>query len=495
MTEYPILSSIIFLPLLGALAIFLFVKPCENNKSESNNVRNVSLFTTLMTFLLSMVLYINFDSTTAQFQFVEKHEWLKGYGISYYLGVDGISLFFILLTTFLMPICILCSWNSINKQIREYMICFLLLETFVVGVFASLDFTLFYFFFEGSLIPMYLLIGIWGGENRVYAAFKFFLYTLIGSVLLLLALLYVYQQFGTTDIPVLMKKVPTLSEDIQLILWLAFFASFAVKVPMWPFHTWLPDAHVQAPTAGSVILAGILLKLGGYGFLRFSLPMLPDASIYFADFMFTLSVIAVVYTSLVALMQEDMKKLIAYSSIAHMGFVTIGIFTLNVQGVEGSIFQMLSHGLVSAALFLCVGVVYDRIHTKEIARYGGLTNRMPKYSLFFLLFTMASIGLPMTSGFVGELLVLIGIFKVNVVFATLACTGVVLGAAYMLWLFKRVMFGEIIHDDLKEILDLTKIEYFIFAVIAFFVILFGVFPNIILDKLHVSVENLLSGVI
>ncbi len=492
MENYPILSAITFLPLLGALAIFLFVRPCENNNRESENVRRVALFTTVATFILSLYLLVNFDSTTAAFQFEEQKEWIAGYGISYHMGIDGISLFFILLTTFLMPICVLCSWKAIQKQVREYMICFLLLETFVVGVFASLDFVVFYFFFEGSLIPMYLLIGIWGGENRVYAAIKFFLYTLIGSVLLLLALLYVYQVFGTTDIPILMEKVPTLSPEIQNLLWLCFFASFAVKVPMWPFHTWLPDAHVQAPTAGSVILAGILLKLGGYGFIRFCLPMLPDASVYFADFMFFLSICAVVITSLIALVQKDMKKLIAYSSIAHMGFVTIGIFALNAQGVEGSIFQMLSHGLVSAALFLCVGVVYDRMHTKEIARYSGLTNNMPKYSMFFLLFTMASIGLPMTSGFVGEVLVLIGIFKENHLVAALACTGVILGAAYMLWLFKRMMFGEMIHDDLKEIMDLDKREYFIFAVLGFLVILFGIFPNLILDLLHTSVEHLLK---
>ncbi len=493
MIDFPILSVVTFLPLVGALFILLFVRsePGETAVSDQN-ARNAALFVTIVTFLLSLLLLFNFDSTTAAFQYQENHEWIKGYGIRYRLGIDGISLFFVLLTTFLMPICILASWESIQEQVREYMIAFLALETLVVGVFVSLDFTLFYFFFEGSLIPMFLIIGIWGAENRVYASFKFFLYTLLGSVLLLLALLYIYFSFDTTDIPTLMKMVSTLPVDVQIWLWLAFFASFAVKVPMWPVHTWLPDAHVQAPTAGSVILAGVLLKLGAYGFLRFSLPMLPDASEFFTPLIYGLSVVAVVYTSLVALMQTDMKKLIAYSSIAHMGFVTIGIFTFNQQGIEGAIFQMLSHGLVSAALFLCVGVLYDRIHTKEIARYGGLVERMPLFALYFMLFTMASIGLPATSGFIGEFLVLTGAFRDNTLVAALATSGVVLGAGYMLWLYKRVVFGKLEHDELKEILDLNKREIWIFIPIALLVLLFGIYPDIILEPMHESVVHLME---
>lgn len=492
---YPILSAVIFLPLVGAAIIFALMRSSQGNEAVAKNVRNVALFITIATFILSLFLWIGFDNSTSDFQFVEKHDWIPGYGISYHLGIDGISLFLILLTTFLMPFCILASWDSIKTQVREYMIAFLLLETLVNGSFAALDFMQFYFFFEGSLIPMFLIIGIWGGENRIYAAFKFFLYTLVGSVLLLLALLYIYFHAGTTDIPTLMDKVPEFTKSVQILLWLAFFASFAVKVPMWPFHTWLPDAHVQAPTAGSVILAGVLLKLGAYGFLRFSLPMLPAASEYFADFVFYLSLVAVVYTSLVALMQTDMKKLIAYSSVAHMGFVTIGIFTFKQQGIEGAYFQMISHGLVSAALFLCVGVLYDRIHTKEIARYGGLVERMPKFALMFMVFTMASIGLPATSGFVGEFTILVGAFKVDTIVAAIACTGVVLGAAYMLWLYKRVVFGELKNKELKNIKDLDRREVIIFVPIALLVILFGIYPNLILDALHPSVLNLMSQVL
>ena len=497
MSDFPILSAITFLPLLGAAFIFIFIRR-STSKSDREvveaNARNVSLWVTLATFLLSLVLLVNFDTTTANFQFQENIDWIKGYGIGYHLGIDGISLFFILLTTFLMPICILASWKSIKVQVKEYMIAFLLLETLVIGTFSALDFVLFYFFFEGSLIPMFLIIGIWGGENKVYAAFKFFLYTLLGSVLLLLALLYIYYQVGSTDIPLLMEKVPEFSKQIQMWLWLAFFASFAVKVPMWPVHTWLPDAHVQAPTAGSVILAGVLLKLGAYGYLRFSLPMLPDASVYFAPLIYGLSVVAVTYTSVVALMQTDMKKLIAYSSIAHMGFVTIGIFTFNQQGIEGAIFQMLSHGFVSAALFLCVGVLYDRAHTKEISKYGGLVHRMPQFALMFMLFTMASIGLPSTSGFVGEFMVLVGAFKDNILVAALASTGVVLGAAYMLWLYKRVVFGNMSNEDLKKISDLDGREFFYLLVIGAVVIVLGVMPNLVLEYLHPSVENLMSQV-
>ncbi|MGB1540258.1 MAG: NADH-quinone oxidoreductase subunit M, partial [Rickettsiales bacterium] len=401
---------------------------------------------------------MRFKNNDASFQMVERYEWFDGLNIDYHVGVDGISLFMILLTTFLMPICILASWNAIQTRVREFMMAFLLLESLVIGVFCALDMVLFYLFFEGMLIPMYLIIGVWGGGNRVYAAYKFFLYTLAGSVLFLLAMLYLYFTFGTTDIPTMMTKAPTLSLDVQKWLWLAMLASFAVKVPMWPVHTWLPDAHVQAPTSGSVILAGILLKMGADGFLRFSLPMLPDASMAFAPLIFGLSIVAIIYTSLVALMQEDMKKLIAYSSVAHMGFVTVGIFTFNQQGIEGGIIQMISHGLVSGALFLCVGVVYDRMHTREIAHYGGLVNRMPGYAAFFMFFTMASVGLPGTSGFVGEFLILVGAFKASTWVAVLTATGVVLGATYALWLYRRVVFGEITREELKKILDISPRE-------------------------------------
>lgn len=496
MLDFSLLSFIIFLPLVGALFIFLFVRSDNQKGTETGacNARDVALWVTIATFILSLVLWYNFDPKTAEFQFQEFYPWMEGYNIGYHLGVDGISLFFVLLTTFLMPFCILAGWNSITSQVREYMISFLVLESLVIGVFCALDFVLFYFFFEASLIPMFLIIGIWGGDRRIYAAFKFFLYTLLGSVLLLLAMLYMYYQTGTTDIPTLMEKVSRFTLQEQKWLWLALFASFAVKVPMWPVHTWLPDAHVQAPTAGSMMLAGVLLKLGAYGFLRFSLPMLPDASIYFTPLMYGLSLIAVVYTSLVALMQTDMKKLIAYSSIAHMGFVTIGIFTLNPQGIEGAIFQMLSHGLVSAALFLCVGVLYDRVHTKEIARYGGLAERMPVFAFVFMFFTMASIGLPSTSGFVGEFLVLLGAFRDSTWVAFIAATGVILGAAYMLWLYRRVVFGELEHKDLKDILDLNRREVFIFISIAVFVLWFGIYPIFILEPLHASVDHLIQQV-
>lgn len=489
---FPFLTITIFLPLVGALFILILIRGDE--ETTSNNARNAALWTSIATFLISLILLVNFDKSTAQFQFVEKHEWIKGYNISYHLGVDGISLFFILLSTFLTPICILASWKSITERVREYMVSFLLLETLMVGVFTALDFTLFYLFFEAVLIPMFLIIGVWGAESRVYAAFKFFLYTLAGSVLLLIALLYIYFTTDTTNILLLMNLVPKFDFNVQYWLWLAMLASFAVKVPMWPVHTWLPDAHVQAPTAGSVILAGVLLKLGAYGFIRFSLPMLPEASAYFAPYIFGFSVVAVVYTSLVALMQEDMKKLIAYSSVAHMGFVTIGIFTFNIQGIEGALFQMLSHGLVSAALFLCVGVLYDRMHTKKIDDYGGVVEPMPRFAFIFLLFTMASIGLPGTSGFVGEILVLVGIFKVNTFVTFLAATGVVLGAAYMLWLVARVVFGPLSRDKIKKLKDLDRREVFMFLPVALLVVLFGVYPNLILDVMHVSVENLVEQI-
>ena len=397
MITFPILSLITFLPLLGAFLI-MFMRGEE--KDVAANAKSIALFTSLMTFAISIYMYMAFDKTSADFQFVEKHAWLPGFNMAYKMGVDGISVFFILLSTLLTPICILASWESIGTRVREYMMAFLVLETMMLGMFLSLDLVLFYVFFEGVLLPMFVIIGVWGGKRRVYAAFKFFLYTLLGSVLMLVAILALYRQVGTTDIPAL--SLVTLSPDMQKWIWLAFMASFAVKVPMWPVHTWLPDAHVEAPTAGSVILAGVLLKMGGYGFLRLSLPMLPEASAYFTPLIFSLSVIAVIYTSLVALAQEDMKKLIAYSSVAHMGFVTLGIFTVNTQGVQGAMFQMLSHGVVSAALFLCVGVVYDRLHTREIARYGGLVQNMPRYATIFMIFMMASVGLPGTSGFVGE---------------------------------------------------------------------------------------------
>lgn len=486
-----LLSLLIFLPLIGAAIIFLFVKEGEEGAA---NARNAALWTTGVTFLASLLLLIRFDASSADFQFVEQMQWFDGHGIGYHLGVDGISLFMIMLTTFLMPICILCSWRSVTSRVREYMMAFLLLETFVIGVFCALDLMLFYLFFEGMLIPMYLVIGIWGGKNRIYAAYKFFLYTLAGSLLLLVAMLYLYLTFGTTDIVRLTELAPSLPLEIQQYLWLAMLASFAVKVPMWPVHTWLPDAHVQAPTAGSVILAGVLLKMGAYGFLRFSLPMLPEASVHYADLIFVLSCIAVVYTSLVALVQTDMKKLIAYSSIAHMGFVTLGIFTFNAQGIEGAIVQMISHGLISGALFLCVGVVYDRLHTREINRYGGLAENMPRYAAFFMLFTMASVGLPGTSGFVGEILVLMGLFQASQWAALFAATGLILGAAYMLWLYRRVCFGALSKADLKKLPDLSLREIIIFVPLIVLTIAMGVYPKPVLDVLHPSVDKLRAQV-
>ena len=487
MSDWPLLTLVTFLPLVGAGFIFLFAQ--GGGEAADRNAKGVALMTTVLTFLISLVIWANFENGTADFQFVERHAWLGG-NIDYSMGVDGISMLFVVLTAFLMPICILASWRSITMRVREYMIAFLMLECMMIGVFCALDFVLFYLFFEGGLIPMFLIIGVWGGPRRVYSSFKFFLYTLLGSVLLLLALIYMYFEAGTTDIPSLMAHGFT--AEAQTWLWLAFFASFAVKMPMWPVHTWLPDAHVEAPTAGSVILAGVLLKMGGYGFLRFSLPMLPLASDFFVPLVFTLSVVAVIYTSLVALMQEDMKKLIAYSSVAHMGFVTIGIFTFNTQGIEGGIFQMLSHGIVSAALFLCVGVIYDRIHSREIARYGGLVNRMPVYAFTFMIFMLASVGLPGTAGFVGEILVLIGVYQVNTWVAALAALGVILGAAYMLWLYRRTVFGELEKDDLKQILDMNSREIAFFAPLIVLAIVMGVYPGPFLDVMHVSVDNLIQ---
>ena len=469
---FPLLSLLTFLPLVGG-AIILSVR--GDDAVVATNARYTALWTSLIVFALSLLLWVRFDASSAGFQFVESVNWLPSIGITYKMGVDGISVLFVLLSTALTPLCILASWESIQTRVREFMLAFLVLETMMIGMFCALDFVVFYIFFEGVLIPMYLIIGVWGGPRRVYAAFKFFLYTLAGSVLMLLALLAMWSVAGSTDITVLMKTQFPVA--MQTWLFLAFFASFAVKVPMWPVHTWLPDAHVEAPTAGSVILAGVLLKMGAYGFLRFSVPMLPNASASFAPFIFTLSVVAVIYTSLVALAQTDMKKLIAYSSVAHMGVVTMGIFTINAQGLSGALFQMLSHGVVSAALFLCVGVVYDRIHSREIARYGGLADRMPAYALAFMLFTMASVGLPGTAGFVGEFLVLVGAFKVNFWLAALGSSGMILGACYMLYLYRRVVFGKLTRDDLKSILDLSPREIAVFAPLVILTLWMGIAPT------------------
>jgi NADH-quinone oxidoreductase subunit M len=483
-----LLSITTFLPLLGVLLILLMTPA---GKAGDMMARQISLFTTTITFIVTLVLWSMFDPTAPGFQFEEKYPWLGG-NINYHLGVDGISLPFVILTAFLMPLCILASWTSIETRVKEYMVAFLVLETLMIGVFVSLDLVLFYLFFEGGLIPMFLIIGIWGGARRVYASFKFFLYTLFGSVLMLIAVMAMYVTAGTTDIPTLMAyEFPV---EMQTWLWLAFFASFAVKMPMWPVHTWLPDAHVEAPTAGSVILAGILLKMGGYGFVRFSLPMFPDASAYFADFVMVLSVIAIIYTSLVALMQEDIKKLIAYSSVAHMGFVTMGLFTLNRQGVDGAVMQMISHGFVSGALFLCVGVVYDRMHTREIKAYGGLVNRMPLYAAVFMVFTMANVGLPGTSGFVGEFLTLVGAFEANTTIAIFATTGVVLSAAYALWLYRRVVFGEIEKPELQDIEDLNGREMFILAPLVAATIFFGFYPKPIFEMTGTSVQATLDQI-
>ncbi|MAU98465.1 MAG: NADH-quinone oxidoreductase subunit M [Fulvimarina sp.] len=487
MTDWPILSTVTFLPLVGALLI-LFIK--DDNELARRNVRNVALLTTVFTFIVSLWIWIDFDASDPGFQMVEQLEWI-GDGITYHMGVDGISMLFVILTTFLMPLCILASFESVKTRVKEYMIAFLVLETLVIGVFCSLDLVLFYIFFEGGLIPMFLIIGVWGGKRRIYASYKFFLYTFLGSVLMLIAIMAMYWNAGTTSIPELLQH--PFPAEMQTWLWLAFFASFAVKMPMWPVHTWLPDAHVEAPTAGSVILAGILLKLGGYGFLRFSLPMFPLASADFAPFVFTLSVVAIIYTSLVALMQEDIKKLIAYSSVAHMGFVTMGIFAANQQGVQGAIFQMLSHGLVSGALFLCVGVVYDRMHTREIAAYGGLVNRMPHYAVVMLIFTMANVGLPGTSGFVGEFLTLIGVFQVNTWVAIFATTGVVLSAGYALWLYRRVIFGALEKESLRHILDLSGREKLLLYPLVALVIFFGVYPMPVFDVTAASVETLVKS--
>jgi NADH-quinone oxidoreductase subunit M len=469
---FPVLSLVTWLPLVGCLVI-MCVRGDE--ATVASNAKWTALWTSLIVFGLSLILWVKFDQAEPGFQFVENIPWLPEYGVGYRMGVDGISVLFVLLSTALVPICILSAWEAIHTRVREFMLAFLILETMMVGMFSALDFVVFYVFFEGVLIPMFLIIGIWGGPRRVYASIKFFLYTLTGSVLMLLALLAMWSVAGTTDIPTLMHT--QFSASMQTWLFLAFLASFAVKVPMWPVHTWLPDAHVEAPTAGSVILAGVLLKMGAYGFLRFSVPMLPIASQSFAPLIFGLSVIAVIYASLVALAQEDMKKLIAYSSIAHMGVVTIGIFTFNPQGISGALFQMLSHGIVSGALFLCVGVVYDRMHTREIARYGGLADRMPAYALTFLVFTMASIGLPGTSGFIGEFLVIVGSFQVSFWLALLGGMGMILGAAYMLYLYRRVIFGTITRDDLKSILDMSPREWALFVPLIVLTLWMGIYPS------------------
>ncbi|MGJ8528235.1 NADH-quinone oxidoreductase subunit M [Maritalea sp.] len=481
-----ILTILTFLPLVGVF--FVLIVP-GNDALAKNNMRYIALVTTTVTFILSMVMWALFDATDPGFQFVQNHQWL-GDVIGYRMGVDGISILFIVLTTLLMPMCVLASWDSIDKRVKEYLAAFLLLEFLMIGVFATLDLAMFYVFFEGGLIPMFLIIGIWGGKKRVQASYKFFFYTFTGSVLMLLAIMAMYWQAGTLDITQLLKF--KFSPESQFWLWIAFFASFAVKMPMWPFHRWLPEAHVEAPTAGSVILAAILLKMGGYGFLRFSLPMFPDASAYFADFVFFLSVVAIIATSLIALVQEDIKKLIAYSSVAHMGFVTMGIFAANQLGIQGAIFQMISHGIVSGALFLCVGVIYDRMHTREISAYGGLVERMPKYAFAFMIFTMANVGLPGTSGFVGEFLILIGVFQVNTWVAFGAAFGLILSACYALWLYRRVIFGALEKDTLKSILDMNPREMAVIVPLIVLTIFFGFYPAPILDATAASVEALVS---
>lgn len=488
MVDFPILSIMTFLPLIGALFILVIR---GDTAAVARNARNTALFTSAAVFGFAVYLFMHFDPANAGFQFVEQGGWLYSFGVSYHMGVDGISLFFILLSAFLTPICILASWSSITKRVKEYMIAFLLLESLMIGTFCALDTILFYVFFEGVLIPMFLIIGIWGGARRVYASYKFFLYTLLGSVLMLLALLFLNMYAGTSDMTVLMEN--PVARDVQMWLWLAVFASFAVKMPMWPVHTWLPDAHVEAPTAGSVILAGVLLKMGGYGFLRFSLPMFPEASEFFAPLVFGLSVIAIIYTSLVALVQEDMKKLIAYSSVAHMGFVTLGIFTATQQGVDGAVFQMISHGVISGALFLCVGVVYDRLHTRDLGRYGGIVKNMPRYAVLFMIFMLGSVGLPGTSGFVGEFLSLLGAFQVNKLVAALASIGLILGAAYMLLLYRKVVFGPSDNADAAAMPDVNLREVALLVPLAFLTIYLGVFPNVVMSRISPSVERVLEN--
>ena len=485
--SWPILSTLLLIPIFGSIIILLIN---SNDDIGRRNIKTVALYASIVNFIVSLLLWINFDKITSSFQYVEQYYWLSE-NITYHVGVDGISIFLIILTTFLMPFCILTSWDSIKEKVKEYMIAFLILETLMIGVFCALDLVVFYLFFEACLIPMFLIIGVWGGPRRVYATFKFFLYTLSGSVLMLIAIIYIYIITGTTNIVELNGYL--FDYSIQTWLWLAFFISFAVKMPMFPVHTWLPDAHVEAPTAGSVILAGVLLKMGGYGLLRFSIPLFPVGSFVFMDFVFVLSIIAIIYTSFIAIAQEDIKKLIAYSSVAHMGFVTMGIFTFTEQGIQGGIFQMLSHGLISSALFLSVGVVYDRLHTREISVYGGVVKKMPVFAALFLVFTMANVGLPGTSGFVGEFLSLIGAFRINIYVAILATTGVILSAAYALWLYKRVVFGVITNKAIEELKDINAREYVILFPLAFLIILFGVYPNLIIELTSASTSNLIEN--
>jgi NADH-quinone oxidoreductase subunit M len=485
--NFPILSAIIFIPLIGA---FFILAAQGKQKNSEKNSKYVAIFSSLVNFLLSLFLWFSFDKTKSTFQFIETKNWIDGF-INFQLGVDGISILFVILTTFISLLSVFSGILSVKSKIKEFLIAILVLETFMIGVFCSLDLVLFYLFFEGGLIPMFLIIGIWGGERRVYSAFKFFLFTLLGSVFMLIAIISIYWITGTTDVIELLNlKIP---KEYQYLLWLAFFSSFAVKMPMWPFHTWLPDAHVEAPTAGSVILAAVLLKMAGYGFIRFSIGLFPVASDYFTPLVYTLSVIAIIYTSLVALMQNDMKKLIAYSSVAHMGFVTIGIFSITKQGLEGSIFQMISHGLISAALFLCVGVLYDRLNTRMISSYGGLVNIMPKYAFVLMIFTLGALGLPGTSGFVGEFLVLVGVFQKNVIVAVLASLGIILAATYMLSLYKRVIFGRIINLEVKEMPDLKNVEIYIFISLVFLILFFGFYPDPLFSTLDISIDNLIKN--
>ena len=489
MSEIPILTLTTFLPLIGVFFL-MFIKGEESFVNKTSGY--VALLTSGIVFLSSIFILANFNYSNPDFQFVEQQDWIFNF-VNYKVGVDGISLSFILLTTFITPICILATINSIKIRLREFLIALLLMETMMIGVFCSLDLFIFYLFFEAGLIPMFLIIGIWGGERRVYSAFKFFLYTLFGSVFMLISIIYIYFDAGTLDVEKLLNI--QINKDYQKYLWLGFFASFAVKTPMWPVHTWLPDAHVEAPTSGSVILAAILLKMAGYGFIRFSLGLFPDASIYFGPLVFTLSIIAIIYTSLVALVQKDMKKLIAYSSVAHMGFVTIGIFVFNQEGIEGSIFQMISHGIISSALFLCVGVIYDRMHTRQISEYGGVVNVMPKYAIMFMVFTLGSLGLPGTSGFVGEILVLIGSFKYNYWIAFFAASGVILSACYSLWLYRRVVFGKILNNKVQNLVDLTKTEYLILTPLLIMTIVLGFYPALVLDLISPSVEKISSNMV
>ena len=484
--NFPILSSLILLPSIGAIFLF-FIR--EKSIRTNENIKYVALFTTFTNFFLAIYLWYIFDNSFSGFQFVEDKEWLKGY-VNYKVGIDGVSILFVVLTTFITPLCVISVNYSIRRRLKDFLIAILIMESLMLGVFCSLDLVIFYLFFEGGLIPMFLIIGVWGGSRRVYSAFKFFLYTLLGSVLMLVAIISIYWINGTTDIVQLYEL--GIDRKYQNLLWLAFFSSFAVKTPMWPVHTWLPDAHVEAPTAGSVLLAAILLKMAGYGFIRFSIGLFPDASVYFTPLIFSLSLVAIIYTSLVALMQEDMKKLIAYSSVAHMGYVTLGIFTFNEQGLQGSIIQMISHGLISAALFLCVGVVYERTQTRFINDYGGLVSIMPRYSIVFMIFTLGAVGLPGTSGFIGEFLILMGAFKINFLVATIASFGVILAAAYMLWLYKRLIFGNLINEKLLKILDLRRHEIIILWLLAIPSLFFGFYPMPLIETIEVSLNDIIN---